>query len=262
MKSKVNLKGHPLHPILVSFPIAFFTGTLLFDIAGLIFKRNDFHTIAMYLEIAGVGFALLSAVPGIIDYVFIVPPKSSAKKRALKHGLINLIMIIIFGLAFLLRINNGISLFYIIGLETTGVVFLGIAGWLGGTLVYRNQIGVDIRYAYAGKWKEEYINQASGEIPVAAIDELKVNQMKLVHIKGKRIAICKTEKGYAAFDDHCTHRGGSLAGGSMICGTVQCPWHGSQFNVLTGVTMAGPAKKNITIYPVKETDTSVFLILP
>lgn len=262
MKSKAHLKGHPLHPILVSFPIAFFTGTLLFDVAGLMFKRDDFHTTAMYLEIAGVGFALLAAVPGIIDYIFIVPPRSSGKKRALKHGLINIITVIIFGLAFLLRKNNGASLLAIIGLETIGIIFLSIAGWLGGTLVYRNQIGVDIRYAYAGKWKDEYIDQASGEIPVAAINELKINQMKLVYIKGKRIVICKTEKGYAAFDDHCTHRGGSLAGGSMICGTVQCPWHGSQFDVHTGITMAGPAQKNIAIYPIKETDTNVFLILP
>jgi uncharacterized membrane protein/nitrite reductase/ring-hydroxylating ferredoxin subunit len=262
MKSKANFKGHPLHPILIAFPIAFFVGTLLFDVLGLVFDRNDFHTTAMYLEIAGVGFALLAAIPGIIDYIFVVPPKSSAKKRAVKHGLINIITVIIFALALLLRTNNTTSLYSIIGLEIAGVIFLSIAGWLGGTLVYRNQIGVDIRYAQAGKWKDEYINQTSGEISVATIDELKVNQMKLVHIKNKRIVICKTEKGYAAFDDHCPHRGGSLAGGSMICGTVQCPWHGSQFDAHTGIVMAGPAKESIVSYPVKISETNVFLVLP
>jgi uncharacterized membrane protein/nitrite reductase/ring-hydroxylating ferredoxin subunit len=262
MKSKAHFKGHPLHPILVAFPIAFFVGTLLFDVLGLVFDRNDFHTTAMYLEIAGVGFALLAAIPGIIDYIFVVPPKSSAKKRAVKHGLINIITVIIFALALLLRTNNAASLYSIIGLEIAGVIFLSIAGWLGGTLVYRNQIGVDIRYAQAGKWKDEYINETSGEISVATIDELKVNQMKLVHIKGKRIVVCKTEKGYAAFDDHCPHRGGSLAGGSMICGTVQCPWHGSQFDAHTGIVMAGPAKESIISYPVKISETNVFLVLP
>jgi uncharacterized membrane protein len=49
MKSKANFKGHPLHPILVSFPIAFFIGTLVFDVLGLVFSRNDFHSTAMYL---------------------------------------------------------------------------------------------------------------------------------------------------------------------------------------------------------------------
>lgn len=260
MKSKANFKGHPLHPILVSFPIAFFIGTAGFDVLGLVYDRNDFHSTAMYLGVAGIGFALLAAVPGIIDYIFIVPPKSSAKKRATKHALVNLCMLIIFGAALMLRVNENISFMVITGLEIAGVILLSISGWLGGTLVYRNQIGVDIRYADAGKWKEEYINSNEEEISVANTGELKTNQMKLVHVNGKRIVIAKTEKGYTAFDDHCTHRGGTLAGGSMICGTVQCPWHGSQFDVYTGNVMAGPAKEKIRTYTVKEVADRVVLV--
>lgn len=260
MKSKANFKGHPLHPILVSFPIAFFIGTLGFDIVGLIYTKNEFHNTALYLEIGGIAFALLAAVPGIIDYIFIVPPKSSAKKRATKHALMNMFMLIIFGSALALRLQENISFKLIAGLEMAGVVFLSISGWLGGTLVYRNQIGVDIRYADAGKWKEEYIDTTEEEIPVAGTSELKTNQMKLVHVNGKRIVIGKTEKGYTAFNDHCTHRGGSLAGGAMMCGTVQCPWHGSQFDVYTGNVTAGPAKTNIKTYIVKEDAGKVILI--
>jgi uncharacterized membrane protein/nitrite reductase/ring-hydroxylating ferredoxin subunit len=261
MKSKAHFKGHPLHPILVSFPIAFFIGTLIFDVLGLVYARSDFYTTAMYLEIAGVGFAVLAAVPGIIDYLFVVPPKSSAKKRGAQHGLINITMVIIFSVALVLRQKEEVSFMIIIGLELIGIILLSIAGWLGGTLVFRNQIGVDIRYAHAGKWKEEYVDSAGGEINVASIDELKVNQMKLIHIRDRRIVVCRTEKGYAAFDDHCPHRGGSLAGGAMICGTVQCPWHGSQFDVHSGIVTAGPAKESISVYPVKETDKLVCLIL-
>jgi len=260
MKSKANFKGHPLHPILVSFPIAFFIGTLGFDVLGLIYDRNEFHNTAKYLEIAGIGFTLLAAVPGIIDYIFIVPPKSSAKKRATTHALVNLLMLIIFAAALLLRLQQNISLMVITGLEISGVILLTISGWLGGTLVYRNQIGVDIRYADAGKWKEEYINSGEEEITVASTSELKTNQMKLIHVNGNRIVIARTEKGYTAFDDHCTHRGGSLAGGAMICATVQCPWHGSQFDTYTGKVMAGPAKENIKTYMVKEVDGKVILI--
>jgi uncharacterized membrane protein/nitrite reductase/ring-hydroxylating ferredoxin subunit len=261
MKSRAHIESHPLHPILVAFPIAFFTGTLLFDVLGVIYNRTDFHTLAMYLEIAGIGFALLAAIPGIIDFIFVVPPKSSAKKRASKHALTNTAMLIIFGIALLLRQNNSTSLYLIIGLEVLGSVLLGIAGWMGGTLVYRNQIGVDIRYADAGKWNEEYVKDGSDPITVAKTGELKLNQMKLLHVKGKRIVLCKTENGYAAFDDHCTHRGGSLAGGSMICGTVQCPWHGSQFDVRTGQVKAGPAKESIQTYQVDERNGKVNLFL-
>ena len=83
--------------------------------------------------------------------------------------------------------------------------------------------------------------------------------MMLVHYDGKRIVICRTENGYAAIDDYCTHRGGSLAGGSLICGTVQCPWHGSQFDVNTGMVKAGPAKEKIQLYKVNEVGEQVFL---
>ena len=251
MKSKAHFKGHPLHPILVSFPIAFFIGVLVFDVLGWYYRRDDFHSTAMYLEIAGIAFGLLAAVPGFIDYLFIVPPDSSAKKRATKHGLINVSMVIIFAAALLLRQKEDVSILSVIALEFAGVVLLGISGWLGGTLVYRNQIGVDIRYAHAGKWKEEFKHNEDGTMTIETADDLKVNQMKLLHIDGNRVVVCKTEKGYVAFQDRCTHRGGSLAGGSLICGTVQCPWHGSQFDVFTGSVMAGPATKSISIYRTK-----------
>jgi nitrite reductase/ring-hydroxylating ferredoxin subunit len=144
-------------------------------------------------------------------------------------------------------------------LEAAGVILIFIAGWLGGTLVYRNQIGVDPRYAEAGKWKEAYFEETKEKIKVANKDELKLNQMKLLHFGSKRIVLGKTEKGYVAFDDHCTHKGGSLAGGAMICSTVQCPWHGSQFDVTNGQVKAGPAKENIHTYPVTESEGHVYL---
>ena len=85
--------------------------------------------------------------------------------------------------------------------------------------------------------------------------------MKLIRVSGKRIVIGRTEKGYVAFDDHCTHRGGSLAGGVLICGTVQCLWHGSQFNVSTGKVEIGPARKAIETYQLVEREGELRLTL-
>ncbi len=140
-----------------------------------------------------------------------------------------------------------------------GVAITAYAGWLGGTLVHRNQIGIDIRYAGAGRWSEKYIDENSGPYEVCTTDELNVNAMKLIHVKDKRFVIARTEDGYVAFDDHCTHRGASLAGGAMICGTVQCPWHGSQFSVVDGAVKAGPAKKKISTYPVSQRGEIIYL---
>jgi uncharacterized membrane protein/nitrite reductase/ring-hydroxylating ferredoxin subunit len=261
MKSKVQVKGHPLHPILVSFPIAFFVATLIMDIVSLSYQLDEFKRLAFYLEAAGIGCALLAAVPGFIDFLFTVPPNSSGKKRAATHGLINVTMVAVFTIAWLVRQNANIPFLWVIIMEIAGVTLLSIAGWMGGTLVYRNQIGIDIRYADAGKWNEAHIEKATGKIEVATIEELKVNNMKLLHVGNLRIVICRTEKGYAAFDDRCTHRGGSLAGGAMICSTVQCPWHGSQFDVQSGNVKAGPATENIKTYLVRESEGKVFITL-
>lgn len=260
MKSKAHIKSHPLHPILIAFPIAFFTGTLLFDILGVIYDNNNFFTTGKYLEIAGIISALVAAVPGFIDFLYTVPPGSSAKKRAAKHGIINVLNVLVFSIALYLR-NNGFSAYSFIMPEAAGAVLLMIAGWMGGTLVHRNQIGVDIRYAGAGKWKEFYADQSTGRIEVAEADELKLNQMKLIHLKDKRVVLARSEKGYVAFSDYCTHRGGSLAAGAMICGIVQCPWHGSQFSTETGEVKAGPAKEKIKTYKVVQEGNKVFLDL-
>jgi nitrite reductase/ring-hydroxylating ferredoxin subunit/uncharacterized membrane protein len=261
MKSKIHLQGHPLHPILVSFPIAFFIGSLFFDILGLAYSRITFHETSRFLATGGIGFALLAAIPGLIDYLFTVPPNSTGKARAAKHGLINTTVVIVFISALLLGNKDNVSMGLITGLKGLGVILLSIAGWMGGTLVYRNQIGVDIRYAHAGKWKEEFVEEKREVFEVAQSEELKVGQMKLLRVGKKRIVVGRTENGYAVFDDQCTHRGGSLAGGALICGTVQCPWHGSQFNVNTGIVVAGPAKENIKTYSVTESNGKVFVNL-
>jgi nitrite reductase/ring-hydroxylating ferredoxin subunit/uncharacterized membrane protein len=258
MKSKASFKSHPVHPILVTFPIAFLTGTVIADVCSLFIDRPELAFTVRLLNVAGMIAGLVAAVPGIIDFLHTVPPKSSGKKRAAKHGLTNVAMLTTFFIAYLLRDNAEIDHRIIIAIEAAGLALMGMAGWMGGTLVYRNQIGVDIRYADAGKWNEStYPDREKTDIGDSAM--LEVNQMKLLHIGGRRIVLARTEEAYTAFDDHCTHRGGSLAGGSMICGTVQCPWHGSQFDTLTGMPLCGPATEPIGIYKVEEVKGRLFL---
>lgn len=261
MKSKAQIKSHPLHPILIAFPIGFFVGAFVFDLLSLLMDNANFWQTGYYLDIAGIIGAIVAAVPGAIDYFYTVPPKSSAKKRASKHAIINLINVALFVFVTYYRTRDDANSYIVVILELIGVILICVAGWMGATLVHRNQISIDHRYADAGKWKEEQIDTDDRRIEVARADELKLNQMKLVHINQKRIAIGRTEKGYVAFSDHCTHRGGPLADGALICGTVQCPWHGSQFDVETGSVKAGPAKEKIETYRTEEKDGKVFLLL-
>jgi nitrite reductase/ring-hydroxylating ferredoxin subunit/uncharacterized membrane protein len=261
MRSAAHFRGHPIHPALIPFPFAFLTGAFLFDVAGRATGHANWWTTGGYLAIAGILTALLAAVPGLIDYLRTVPPNSSGKRRATKHMLLNLSALTLFIVATLLRGNSVGPVTGVVVLEGLAVAMLFIGGWLGGVLVSRNQISVDHRYARAGKWKDERHRVSGQPIVVARSDELEVDQMKLLHLDGRRIVLARTKEGYVAFEDRCTHKGGSLAGGVMIGGVVQCPWHGSQFDCRSGAVKAGPATEAVETYRVREQEGKVMLSL-
>jgi nitrite reductase/ring-hydroxylating ferredoxin subunit/uncharacterized membrane protein len=261
VRSRAHIKAHPIHPTLIPFPLAFLIAAPLFDLAGRLWGRADLWTTAGHLILAGIATGLIAAVPGSIDYLYAVPPHSSGKKRATKHAVLNVAALATFAVAWALR-GPGPPAAASLGLELLGAAMLAYAGLLGGTLVIRNMVSVDHRYAGAGKWAEAAFTARPGEsIEVADIDDLQPDQMKLLRVNGRRIALARTAEGYVAFDDHCTHRGGSLAGGVLIDGTVQCLWHGSQFDVTTGKVACGPAEKSIAIHAVEEKRGKVWLKL-
>jgi nitrite reductase/ring-hydroxylating ferredoxin subunit/uncharacterized membrane protein len=264
MRSTAQIKGHPLHPILIAFPVAFGAAAPAFDLVGLLGNWPTVWTTGAYLAVAAVVGGLVAGVPGFIDYLYTVPPNSSAKRRATWHMGVNVTALALIALGWVFRdtgtFRPGVGT---IVLEAAGLGVMMCGGWMGGTLVYRNQIGVDHRYAGAGKWKEATVGGTPGEaVEVAAADELRVGQMKLLHVNGRRVVLARTEGGYAACDDRCTHKGGSLAGGVLACGVITCPWHGSQFDAATGAVRSGPAGEPIRTYRVEEVDGRVRLVLP
>ncbi len=82
MKSRAVALGHPIHPMLIPFPFAFLTGAVLFDAVGWLRDVPSWWTTGGHLSLAGIATALLAAIPGVIDYLYTVPPDSSAKTRA------------------------------------------------------------------------------------------------------------------------------------------------------------------------------------
>jgi nitrite reductase/ring-hydroxylating ferredoxin subunit/uncharacterized membrane protein len=261
MRSKASYAGHPIHPMLIPFPFALLTGAFFFDLGAWWLGNMDIAFVGRYLTVAGIAMGLVAAVPGAIDYFGSVPPESSAKARATKHALANVSALVLFGISYFLR-EDGEAGLATLGAELLGFVLLSMGGYMGGTLVFRNQIGVDHRYANAGKWQE--MRAAGGDSPVIAdAGDLEVDQLKLIRLDRKphRIALGKTDDGFHAFDDRCTHKGGPLSDGALICGIVQCPWHGSQFDVKTGEVKCGPAKKKISTHAVEESNGQVRLRL-
>jgi nitrite reductase/ring-hydroxylating ferredoxin subunit/uncharacterized membrane protein len=250
MRSQASVQGHPIHPAVIVYPFAFLTGAFGFNVAAMLSRNRELSRVANHLVPAGIVAGLVAAVPGLIDYLNVVPPHSSGKERATQHALLNVGALGLFATSWLMSRRRSRPRAVPVMLQALGSTAMSVAGYMGGTLVFRNQIGVDHRYANAGKWQEEQRNEpASQAALVVTAAPLQVDQMKLVRANDRRIVVARTDKGVAAFDDRCTHRGGPLSDGVLICGTVQCPWHGSQFDVTTGKVVCGPAKDDIATYP-------------
>lgn len=258
MRSKAAISSHPIHPMLVSFPIALWVMAFIFDLIGISRMNAGLWAAGFYCVIAGCVGAALAAIPGAIDLFTVVPRQSSAKRRGLLHGSLNVIILLLFIYVANRRGSpavqpDGVTLL-VMG---TGILLLGISGWLGGTLVYRNQIGVDRRYAGGGQMKQRTLS--GWERPVCNQSELSDGQMLVVNVGAQRVVVGRCSAGLFAFSDRCTHRGASLSDGALVDCTVQCPWHGSQFDIKSGRVVAGPASAKIEVHEVEVRGGEVYV---
>ncbi len=258
MRSKAAIQSHPIHPMLVAFPIGLFVTSFIFDLIGTFGNHPSVSSAAWYCVTAGLCFSVLAAVPGVVDLFGVVPPESSGRNRGYKHALLNVLMMAVFIAVAVYRRGpeaqaDNVSLI----LSAIGVLLLGVSGWLGATLVYRNQIGVDHRYANSAKYKT--VQTERWDDPICNESDLKDGQLMLAEIAGTRVAIGRCSEGLVAFSDRCTHKGGPLSDGALVDCTVQCPWHGSQFNVQTGKVVNGPAEEHIETYTVEVEKKQVFV---
>jgi len=144
MESKAKLLGHPVHPMLIVFPLGLLATAVLFDILYLI-TGNDLFPIVSYWNItAGILGGLAAALFGFIDWLAI-PRGTRAKSVGAWHGLGNVAVVVLFFLSWLLRqdvVNfepGGLAL----ALAFAGASLAVVTGWLGGELVDRLGVGVD-----------------------------------------------------------------------------------------------------------------------
>ena len=102
MESKAKMAGHPVHPILVPFPLGLLTTSVIFDIIHLLTGGARWAEISFWMIAVGVVAGLLAAVFGLIDWLAI-PPGTRAKAIGLWHGLSNVVMVALFAASWLVR---------------------------------------------------------------------------------------------------------------------------------------------------------------
>ena len=79
-------------------------------------------------------------------------------------------------------------------------------------------------------------------------DEVQEDELRQFNLKENEILVIKRNSKFYCLDARCTHAGAPLAEGELEDGYLQCPWHGSRFNIETGEVIRGPAKKQLRIY--------------
>jgi len=142
MESRARVMGHPIHSMLVPFPLGLLTASVIFDILYLITGGGRWAGISFWMIAAGVIGGLAAAVFGLIDWLAI-PSGTRAKSVGLLHGASNVLMVALFAASWLLRAGAPTTPEALaITLSFAGVVLASLGGFLGGELVVRMGVGI------------------------------------------------------------------------------------------------------------------------
>lgn len=98
-------------------------------------------------------------------------------------------------------------------------------------------------------------------VTVATTDEILPGTGRTVEVNGVRIALFNVAGTFYAVDNTCPHAGGPIGEGSLTGDIVECPWHGWEFNVCTGVRPSNP-DFSLTCCPVRIEGNEVQIALP
>ncbi|MCM2280768.1 MAG: DUF2231 domain-containing protein [Bdellovibrionaceae bacterium] len=147
MYSKAAVRGHPLHPMFVAFPITFYTVTLIaFAVYQWFIQDLFWYRLALFCNYAGVATAVLAAIPGFIDWSVGIPRETAAKRRGLRHMTLNVIALILFGLSAYTVWGTWDAPPEQVGtplwLALVGVVLTMAAGYHGWELIATHKVGV------------------------------------------------------------------------------------------------------------------------
>ena len=141
-RSTAQFMGHPIHPALVSYPIAFFTGVFLSDLAFLHFADAFWANASFWLLAAGLVTAAAAALAGLTD--FLGSREIRALSDAWMHMIGNVTAVVIELVNLILRLHDHAAPIASPGVYLSGAAFLllGFTGWKGGELVFRHRVGV------------------------------------------------------------------------------------------------------------------------
>jgi nitrite reductase/ring-hydroxylating ferredoxin subunit/uncharacterized membrane protein len=218
--------GHPLHPVLTDVPIGAWTAAVLLDALDVV-GEQDYAPGADAAVALGLAGAVGAAISGLTDWKDL---DERPLRVGLVHGVLNLGATALFGASLLMRRGGARPAGR--GTALAGYLVAAAAAYLGGDMVFHDQIGVNHS---SPVWKK--LKYAA----VLSEDELAEGDLKRVEVGELRIVLARHNGRIYALEERCSHLGGPLADGVLEDGCIQCPWHGSRFALEDGRPVDGPA---------------------
>jgi uncharacterized membrane protein len=180
MYSKARVAGHPIHPMLVVFPIAFYTATVATLLAYVGTHEAFWYRVAMVANIAGIITAAIAVIPGAID-LFSLPRASRARATGLRHAGFNLLATLLFAVTAALLYRAWSQRVMIDGeyiFDATIPLAMGVVAWvsmviagsLGWTLVQTHHIGIKPALVRAARPSREPDLDTRDDIPLPVHD--------------------------------------------------------------------------------------------
>lgn len=141
MSTPASVAKHPIHPMVVVFPVGLWIFSLGADLLVLAGWENPWRDVAWCTMAGGIAGALLAAIPGSLDFFAITEAK--ARLIAIYHLALTLSATAVFAVDLYLRLAAAAPDSLPLVLSITGVALLVAGGWLGGELVYVQRVGVE-----------------------------------------------------------------------------------------------------------------------
>ena len=145
-RSTLSIAGHPLHPMVVPFPIASFVGALAADVAFANTGNTFWVEASQWLLGIGIVMALIAAVGGFID--FFGDARIRGLAAAKRHMVGNLALVVLEAFNLFVRLGDDSADAVVplgLSLSAVGVALLLFNGWQGWEMVYRHRVGISDR---------------------------------------------------------------------------------------------------------------------
>jgi nitrite reductase/ring-hydroxylating ferredoxin subunit/uncharacterized membrane protein len=219
--------GHPLHPVLTDIPLGSWTAAAALDALEAISGRESFGRGTDAAIGVGIVGGLGAAITGLTDWRH---TDDRARRIGLAHGLLNTGALALYTTSLILRRCQARRAGHSVAM--LGFLAASAAGYLGGHLVFGEQIGVD--HTAAQRPPQDFV-------PVLREAELPDNVLRRVMANGMPVLLLRRGERMYAIAETCSHLGGPLVEGKLEDLSVICPWHGSRFALDSGQVLDGPA---------------------